>query len=198
MFVEVFEDMLAFATTHTDVDIVLRPHPLMFSTLSNQKVIADDVLNRWLQAWDDLPNTATDANGEIAQLFAAADLFVTDGISFLAEYPLSTGNPALFMEKRNHWPLSPLGELAALANMKVHNFTEFQKIFSQTVARGLPDFSEAIENLRKGAQPYPGQAAQRILDIVFADFEAKTPLVDKALITELPWESRPGTEPAWD
>jgi hypothetical protein len=198
MFTEVFEDMLAFATVHRDVDFVLRPHPLMFSTLSNQKVIAEDVLNKWLQAWDALPNTATDANGEIAQLFAAADLFVTDGISFLAEYPLATGKPAVFMEKQDHWPLSPLGELAALANIKADTFKEFVDFYEATVSSGLPDFGPAIASLRRSAQPHPGQAAQRILNIVFEDFEAKTPLVDKSLITELPWESRPGTEPAWD
>jgi len=198
MFTEIFEDMLAFATKHGEVDLVLRPHPLMFSTLSNKRVVADDVLNKWLQAWDNLPNTATDTNGEIAQLFAAADLFVTDGISFLAEYPLSTGKPGLFMEKAQHWPLSPLGELAAEANMKVSSFTEFVEVYEATVSSGLPDFSESIESLRRAAQPYPGQAAQRILNIVFEDFVAKTPLVDKSLITELPWEARPGTEPAWD
>jgi CDP-glycerol glycerophosphotransferase (TagB/SpsB family) len=197
-FVEIFEDMLAFATQHRGVDFVLRPHPLMFSTLSTQKVIKDEVLDKWLQAWDALPNTATDANGEIAQLFAAADLFVTDGISFLAEYPLATGKPALFMEKVDHWPLSPLGELAALANMKVTTFQDFVSVYEVTVADGLPDYSEAIDNLRKVAQPYPGQAAQRILNIVYQDFEDRTPLVDKTLITEIPWESRPGTEPAWD
>lgn len=198
MFVEIFEDMLAFATHHSEVDFVLRPHPLMFSTLSNQKVIEDSVLNNWLQAWDALPNTATDANGEIAQLFAAADLFVTDGISFLAEYPLATGKPALFMEKKGHWPLSPLGELAALANIKVTTFKEFVAVYTATVSSGLPDFSAQISDLRRSAQPFPGQAAQRILNIVHEDFEAKTPLVDKSRITEVPWESRPGTEPAWD
>jgi hypothetical protein len=82
--------------------------------------------------------------------------------------------------------------------MKVTTFQDFVSVYEVTVADGLPDYSEAIDNLRKVAQPYPGQAAQRILNIVYQDFEDKTPLVDKTLITEIPWESRPGTEPAWD
>jgi hypothetical protein len=51
---------------------------------------------------------------------------------------------------------------------------------------------------QKASQPHPDQAAARIIEVVIADHLAATPLVDKSLITEVAWENRPGTEPAWD
>jgi len=34
--------------------------------------------------------------------------------------------------------------------------------------------------------------------VILHDFKAKTPLVNKALVTEVAWENKPGAEPAWD
>ena len=197
-FTTMYQEILQFAKTHSTVDIVMRPHPFMFTTLVDREIIDQDVLNRWLAEWNALPNTAIDHEGDIAHLFSAADLLFTDGISFLGEYPLATGKPAIFYERAGHWPFSPIGELAAATTIRVHNFDEFKKAFKDFTADGLADRSREIAALRTAAQPYPGQAAAKIIEVVVADFQAKTPLVDKSVITEIPWENRPGTEPAWD
>ncbi len=197
-FAELYQDMLQFAKSHPKLDIVMRPHPLMFSTLVDRGVLEAKVLEDWLEAWNALHNTAIDSEGDVAHLFAATDLLATDGISFLGEYPLATGKPAIFIEKSDHWKFSPIGELAAAANLRVSNFNEFVLAFETFEKQGMPDFSKQIETLRAAAIPYPGESARRIVDVVLADFEAKTPLVDKSKVTELAWENRPGTEPAWD
>lgn len=197
MFPEVFQDMLAFAKSHPNLDIVMRPHPIMFGTLTEQKIIDDVVLAKWLEEWRALPNTAIDHDTDIGHLFAAADLFVTDGISFLGEYPIATGKPTIFFDNPEHWPWSPLGGLASAANIHVRDFAEFTKVFEAISEHGLPDYSAEIDALRDAAQPYPGEAAKKIIEVVLEDYEAQTPLVDKSLITEIAWESRPGTEPPW-
>jgi hypothetical protein len=170
----------------------------MFDTLVDREVINQGGLAAWLDAWNSLPNTDIDSDGNVAQLFAATDLLVTDGISFLGEYPLATGKPAIFIENPNHWPWSPMGELVAAANIKVHTFEEFEDAFNNIRKNGLSDYSRQIAALKTAANPHPGEAAAKIVQIVVADFEAKTPLVDKSKVTEVAWENRPGTEPAWD
>jgi len=197
-FTTMFQDMLSFAQAHPTVDVLLRPHPLMFRTLLDREVIPETVLNEWLEKWNALPNTAIDADDDVALLFAAADLMVTDGISFLGEYPLATNKPGIFFENAGHWVLSELGELAANANIRVRNFAEFEAAFENVLENGLPDFSKQIYTLRFVAQPYPGAAAKRIIEVVKNDYLNKTPLVDKSLVTETAWENRPGTEAAWD
>jgi hypothetical protein len=197
-FAAMFQDMLTFAQANPTVDVLLRPHPLMFRTLVDKEVIPTAVLDKWLEQWNSLPNTAIDADDDVALLFGAADLMITDGISFLAEYPLATNKPGIFFENAGHWVLSELGELAASANMRVSNFVEFEAAFRAVQINGLPDFSKQIAALRTVAQPYPGDAAKLIVDIVKNDYLAETPLVDKSLVTEIAWENQPGTEAAWD
>ena len=197
-FPEMFREMLEFAETHTNVEILMRPHPIMFGTLVESDLIAQDELAEWIERWNSLPNTLIDHEGDIAEVFAAADLFVTDGISFLGEYPIATGKPTIFFDKPDHWPWSPIGGLASAANIHVRDFAGFVEVFDAVTANGLPDFSSEIETLRDAAQPFPGEAATKIVEVVVADYEAKTPLVNKTLITETPWENLPGAEAPWD
>lgn len=198
MFPEIFEEMLGFARSHPNLDILMRPHPIMFRTLVEGDYVSGEALSDWLSSWNELPNTTIDEFGDIANLFATADLFVTDGISFLGEYPIATGKPVIFFEKVGHWPWSPLGGLASAANIHVPDFKSFSELFDEIETNGLPDYSSEIDSLRDAAQPYPGEAAEKIIEVVVEDFEANTPLVDKSLITEIPWENRPGTEAPWD
>ena len=198
MFPSIFEQMLEFAKSNPSVDIVMRPHPIMFGTLVSQGLIADSVLNVWKTDWKALPNTWIDDAGEIPNLFAASDLLITDGISFIGEYPLATGKPVIYFDKPEHWPWSPIGELASKASVHVSNFGDFIKVFESFREAGLPDLSSEIENLRKAAQPFPGVAGEKIVQVVLEDYAAKTPLVDKSLVTETPWELLPGAESAWD
>lgn len=198
MFPEIFKEMLTFAESHPKLDIVMRPHPIMFGTLVERDVIPQSDLSEWTERWNGLPNTLIDHDGDIASLFAEADLFVTDGISFLGEYPIATGKPTIFFDKPDHWPWSPLGGLASAANIHVRDFDSFVVTFNAVMANGLPDYSQEIETLRDAAQPYPGQAAEKIVEVILKDHKDQTPLVNIDAITELAWENRPGTEAPWD
>ncbi len=198
MFPQIYERMLDFARTHSNWDIVMRPHPIMFGTLAEQNIIDESVLTKWRAEWDALPNTAIDHEGDIANLFAATELFVTDGISFLGEYPIATGKPTIYFDKPDHWPWSPLGGFASAANIHVRDFDAFTKVFDAIEENGYPDYSQEIESLRDAAQPFPGEAALKIIEVLISDFKARTPLVDKSEITEVAWELRPGTEAPWD
>ena len=198
MFTKISGQMLHFAKTNPNLDIVMRPHPIMFGNLVSSGVRSAEELETWLTEWNSLSNTAIDSEGDIAPLFAAADIFVTDGISFLGEYPLATGKPTVFFENEAHWPWSPIGKIAARANIHVHNFEEFVDAYNDIAKNGLPDFGDEIAELQKAAQPFPGEAAAKIVDVVLKDFQAQTPLVDKNRVTEIAWELKPEAEPAWD
>ena len=113
----------------------------------------------------------------------------------MAEYPLVTGKPSVFLENQGHWQFSALGELAAQASVRLNNFGEFVAGFEFILEAGLPDRSAEIEALREAASPYPGESAARIVEIVAADRSA---LVDPTTVTEVPWERQPGREPLDD
>ena len=195
LFVQTYLPMLRLAQSHRDIDFVLRPHPFLFGTLVDRGLLTKAQLDAWLEDWTDLPNTAVHTDGEYASLFKATDLLVTDGISFLGEYPLVTGRPTVFLEKPDHWAFSPLGEIAAAANIRLADFAGFETLLDEIRTEGLPDYSDQIARLRAAASPYPGKAASRIVQIVAEDFAAGTPLVDPSVIKTLAWEFRSGREP---
>lgn len=197
-FLEIRKKILRFARRNPNVDIVMRPHPFMLGALVSRNLMSKKSRRAWLAKWNTLPNTAIDTKGDIAHLFASADLLFTDGISFLGEYPVATGKPSIFLERAGHWPFSPIGELAVATTIRVKNFRQFAKSFRAFTKDGLPDRSREIAALRSAAQPYPGKAAAKIIEVVLADYAANTPLVDKSVITETAWENRPEAEPPWD
>jgi hypothetical protein len=104
----------------------------------------------------------------------------------------------VFLENKDHWKFSPIGEIAVQANWRISDFAQFAERFDEIRKHGLGDYSAQIERLRQAASPYPGEAATRIVEIVASDFAAKTPLVKKSAITELAWEFGPDKEPLVD
>ena len=162
-------DKLELARENPQIDFVLRPHPYMFGSLVGQGYMSAEALAYWRKNWDALPNTATDETTSYAALMLAADLLFTDGISFIAEYPLVTRRPAVFWEKQGHWTFNPLGEIAAKSTVKVGNFKEFENLLKQAMEWGLPSRQAEIEELFAAASPFPGEAAKRILAIVQSD-----------------------------
>ena len=197
-FAQMHNEMLDFAKLHSEIEIIMRPHPFMFGTLVDREVLSKEALDAWLNEFNALPNTNIETGGDFANLFKSADLLLTDGISFIGEYPMITGKPGVFLENENHWKFSPIGEIAVQANWRIKRFAEFAERFDEIRERGLGDYERQIEALRKSASPHPGEAAKRIVEIVKADFAAGTPLVDKSSITELAWEFGPDKEPLVD
>jgi CDP-glycerol glycerophosphotransferase (TagB/SpsB family) len=201
VFVKIKDQMLAFAKANPEIQIVLRPHPFLWGTLTDRKVLTSAELESWRQAWDELTNTAVDEDGSYAELFLATDVLVTDGISFLGEYPLVTNKPTIFFENDGHWKFTAIGELAADASIRVKSFLELEKTIEQSRTQGLPDRSTQINRLTAASSPNPGESAARILEKVYLDFagpEGPSPLVDKTRINEVPWEFVAGREPFED
>ena len=194
-FPETYREMLRLAIRHPEMDFVLRPHPFLFGTMVDRGLIEQQDLDHWIEDWNDLPNTAIHVDGDYAELFKATDLLLTDGISFIGEYPLVTGRPTVFLEKPGHWAFSPLGEIAAEANIRLSGFSAFETLLDEIRTEGLPDYSAQIQALKSAASPYPGKAASRIVEIVAEDAAKGTGLVDASLIKTLAWEFRSGREP---
>jgi hypothetical protein len=189
-FPRVHEDMLQWVAEHSELDVVLRAHPFMFGTLVDRGVMSRAALDNWLERWSALPNASVEVGESAAESFAAADYLLTDGISFLAEWPLAKNLPGLFMENPEHWPFTEIGTLAAAANVVVHGVGELDGLLLG--AGAMPDRSAEIAALRAAAMPNAGHTAARIVDAVATD---KSELIDPESVLEIPWELQPGREP---
>jgi CDP-glycerol glycerophosphotransferase (TagB/SpsB family) len=199
VFSKIYIQMLDFAKQNPNIEIVLRPHPFLWGTLTDRNVMTVEVLTSWRARWDALANTYVDEDGSYAELFLATDVLLTDGISFLGEYPLVTGKPTIFFENEGHWGFSATGKLAAASSVKVTTFEELKEVLAVARESGLPDRSEQIQKLIEASSPYPGESAKRIVEIVYDDFaKGPSPLVSKSAITATAWELTLGREPFED
>ena len=187
------EEMLEWAGANADWKIILRPHPFLFGTLVDRGILSAAELESWLNWWNALPNTSIDVSSSAAKLFSRASHVLTDGISFLAEWPLASGKPAIFLEHKGHWEFSPLGELAVATAQKISMVGELDAAIvaiDNSPARVLE-----IAELHAAAMPNPGRTAHRIVEVVAADHESGSALVDLDAITEIPWELQSNREP---
>ena len=211
MFVQSYQQMLDVAKRHPRVQFVLRPHPFLFGTLIDRGVISAEILAHWQEAWKALPNTKTNAKASFAKQFASTNMLLTDGISFLAEYPLITGKPAIFLENPDHWQINHLGAIAAAANQKIGTVAEFEALLvahlaqqaqlnavvTEPAAQGAVDVNK-LQALREAIDPNPGTAANIILNAIVEDFTSDAGLVDPSKLAEIAWEDQPGREPRTD
>jgi CDP-glycerol glycerophosphotransferase (TagB/SpsB family) len=199
VFSKIYVQMLEFAKANSDIQIVLRPHPFLWSTLTDRKVLTEAQLSSWRKSWNELPNTSVDEEGSYAGLFLATDILVTDGISFLGEYPLVTGKPAIFFENADHWKFSTTGEIAAASSIRVKTFAELTEMIEKAKNNSLPSREKEIQKLVEASSPHPGESASRIIKIVYDDFVGgPSPLVSKDSIKATPWELAAGREPFED
>ena len=195
-FASVKDQMLEWAKAHPEIHVVIRPHPFLFGTLVDRGVMSAEELETWLSAWNALANTSIDATSTSAQIFSSADYVLCDGISYLAEWPLATGNSTIFLENPEHWKFSQIGELSAATTYKISEVSELDGALA-AIDSGL-DRKAEIAALRKAAMPNPGRTANKIVEAVLDDFESGSALVDVAAITEIPWELQSNREPLGD
>ena len=87
LFPRIAQDMLDWARTRTDVDIVFSPHPALLTQLQNDSpYMPHRQSEAFFSDWNALPNTAIFTGGDYGPLFQASDLLMTDGVSWLIEY----------------------------------------------------------------------------------------------------------------
>jgi hypothetical protein len=171
-FMDQYEHLLRFAQDNPTVDIVFRPHPYLLSTLIVEKLISEEALAAWRQRWDELPNTFTDENAPMVPLLLASDAMLTDGVSFIGEYPVITGKPAIFWEKDQHWAFSRIGERAAETAIRVHSWDEVSHALSQAQHGALPSRKKEIASYISELRPTQTSAAEAIVELVLDDYAA--------------------------
>lgn len=143
------DDMLTWATEDPTTEFVLMPHPALFAFVrsgSPDSPLTSDALDRWLERWGALPNTAVFTDGDYPPLLAASDLLITDGLSMLVEYQLLS-RPVIFVERPDHRPFTTIGELVRTGTHAVGTVAE---------ARARD------QHLREGADPLRGRQAQNV------------------------------------
>lgn len=170
------DPMLEYAKSHPEIDFVLRPHPFLFGTLTGRELMEPTELSDWRDSWDALPNTFTDLDGPFTSLALASDAMITDGVSFIAEYPLVTNKSAIFWEKPEHWEFSLLGDIAKQSTHVASSMEDVVTYLGLIQSGKLMPKEAEIKALIKEVRPGKTTAANTIVDLVLGDYTSKTSL----------------------
>lgn len=117
VFHNIYMDMLRWAQQSPDIEFVLKPHPALFSLVVRMGYVSQAGLDAFIREWKSLPNCAL-CEDQYSELFAASDLMITDGLSFLTEYQLFD-KPLLFLDSQRHVPFNELGQAAEACSDRV-------------------------------------------------------------------------------
>ncbi|MGP4690655.1 hypothetical protein [Agrobacterium cavarae] len=157
-------DMLRWAQKMPHVQFVLKPHPALFASLVEMNLLSQAALDDFMRAWQELPNCAIE-EGLYAELFAASDLMLTDGLSFLTEYQLFD-KPLVFIDSQRHVPLNALGQLALECADTVTSLAQAMEAV-MAYANGKPwGHQEERARLRQVMIPNQRPSAEIIVDAI--------------------------------
>ncbi len=164
VFHTIYWDMLRWAERAPHIQFVLKPHPALFSLVTGMGLISQNSLNEFKRLWQALDN-CTMVEGQYGGLFAASDLMLTDGLSFLTEYQLFD-KPLVFIDSQRHVQLNALGQLALDCADHVISLAQAEESVN-AYAKGKPlGHQEARAKLRRIMIPNERPSAQIIADAI--------------------------------
>ncbi|MUG81681.1 hypothetical protein [Commensalibacter melissae] len=167
LFTEVYKDMIRWVRLNEEIEMVLKPHPALFSTLIDNKLVLKEELDSFIKEWMLLPNATIIEGGDYGALMAASDMMITDGVSFLAEYSIFWQKPLVFLENKKHAPFNEMGELIKNASYVVHSVEEIQDLVRKICCNKKNDVRlKKREKLFHKLMPFKKGAAKNIVDSV--------------------------------
>jgi hypothetical protein len=165
-----YRQMLDWARSAPDIEFVLKPHPALMKSLILEGRLKQSTLDEFVGEWERLANCCI-CTGQYAGLFAASDLLVTDGLSFLTEYQLFR-KPLIFIDSGRHVPFNAIGNLAQACTHRVHSFAEMRQAVLGYKAGAAWPFAQEREELLRVLLPNDRPAAGVILDSIFDGFHS--------------------------
>lgn len=160
--------MLNLAKSYSNVQIVLRPHPVFTERVDS--LDSPSSILEFLSEWNKLPNTAYSREPEYAGLFLASDLLVTDGVSFLNEYQLFD-KPLIFIERRDIIGFNEAGQQFLTGLYRITDYSKLESLILKILS-GWEDskIAAARKTNLDALRPFPGKAADNILQAILDGF----------------------------
>lgn len=138
-------DFITLAKNYGDrIHIKFRPHPLLKNSMYSFDA---NLWNNFIEEWNALPNTSIDEEWDYTKSFEWSDLMVTDGISFIAEYPL-TNKPIIYIESETHLEFNNNGVLSKNCCYVAKDSSELFYLIERFFEQDLPYKADYVEILR--------------------------------------------------
>lgn len=94
-FFEYKDKILSFFENHKNVDLLIRPHPLMFLNFLETGELTTKDYNDFIDKVNSMPNVDIDSEKEYVDTFHNSNILISDYSSVITEY-LMTGKPVIY------------------------------------------------------------------------------------------------------
>lgn len=129
---------LQYARENPNVDILMRPHPLMFPNFLKTGEMTQEQVNSFKMQVENMPNTALDPQSQYEATLWGSDVLVTDLSGIVPEY-FTTGKPVIF----------------CITNMELKLADYFEEMVRKGcyVVKDETQLRQCLEMLQKGDDP---------------------------------------------
>lgn len=137
-FLEYHKKMLEYVKTHQNIEVVLKPHPVLRTKCVKSGLVSQSEIDDFFSTWNDLPNGSVVEDGNYIDLFKSSDAMILDSISFISEY-MYTGKPLLFLRKskENLTPcFNEYGQEAIKQLYEAHSWEDIEHFIDDVVIQG--------------------------------------------------------------
>lgn len=99
-----YKDIVEYAKKHSDVSLLLRPHPLMFDNFIKTKEMTQEEVESYKELIQETLNTKLNESKEYDAILWNSDVLISDLSGIMPEYFI-TGKPIIFCSKNIDIPL---------------------------------------------------------------------------------------------
>jgi hypothetical protein len=158
-------EMLRLAENLPYLQIVLRPHPVLTEYIEQSS--PESFLGNFIKEWNKLPNTAFSRESDYGPLFASSDALLTDGVSFLSEYQLFD-KPLIFIQRPDSIGFNKAGKRLLDGLYRISDTEPIEPLLLKLLNGEEEQHVKACRSvISKELRPYPGMAAQNIIDAIY-------------------------------
>ncbi len=178
VFHKIYKDMFAFIKRRQDIKLIYKPHPFLRRALHEHEIMYKEKYDDFVKELSYLPNVEIYEGGDYFEIFKKSDTLLTDGLSFLIEYPIATMKPLIFFDSKDHQDLNQIGKLAIEYAYIIDSFEAFENTIDNLIKskqNKVKDimYDKRIETLKKLEELLipKEDPAKLILEDVLKDFK---------------------------
>lgn len=134
-FFEYFETFIQMAKDHPELEIVMRPHPALFTFMVDCGMKTKQEAEECRKRFEALPNAFIYEGADYISLFRQSDAMVLDSLGFIAAYAPS-GKPVCFLESEKRARLNPVAEGLLHAYYAAWDAEEIREFVERVVLGG--------------------------------------------------------------
>ena len=140
-FIEYLPYIFNFMNQHQEVQLIIRPHPLMFKTMVEKNIKSKEEVDEIISAINNASNISLDNGSDYIPTFEKTDILLADFTSLLVEY-FVTGKPIIYCDDANDF-----NDDAILLNSTYYHAKEWKDI--EKIIFRLRDGNDSKIDVRK-------------------------------------------------